>query len=98
MPGYHEILIVVAVVAAVIFIPRVMHPRQPIQPQIRSRKKPSGIRRAAIALSVVYPLVLAAILQPWDNDLVTFLYVGLGPVILGWLLYWVYRGFAHRRY
>jgi hypothetical protein len=48
--------------------------------------------RVAIAASVIYPIVAAAFLQPWRNDLILFLYAGMGPVLLGWLFYWVHTG------
>jgi hypothetical protein len=50
----------------------------------------------AIAASVIYPGLIAAILQPWKGDLARFLYLGLGPVVLGWLLYWVMDGFKKK--
>ena len=48
--------------------------------------------RMAIAASVIYPAILAAWLQPWRKDPIFFHYAGLGPVFVGWLLYWVLAG------
>ncbi len=93
MPGYQEILIISAVVLGVIFIPRMMEQKKPAPRLVRSRKRLPGRWRLAIALSMVYPLITAAVLQPWRKDPVAFGYIGLGPVILGWLLYWVFQGF-----
>jgi hypothetical protein len=96
VPGYQEVLIISAIVLGVIFLPRVMAPRKPPPRLIRSKKKLSGTWRAALALSVAYPLIAAAVLQPWHANLMLYLYVGLGPVLAVWLLYWVVQGFRRR--
>lgn len=96
MPGYQEVLIISAIILGVIFLPRVMAPRKPPPRLIRSKKKLSGTLRAALALSVVYPLIAAAVLQPWHANLMLYLYVGPGPVLAVWLLYWVVQGFRRR--
>jgi hypothetical protein len=97
MPGYQEILIISAIVLGVIFIPRMMEQKKrPTLRLVRPRKVISGRWRMAIAVSIVYPLVVAGLMQPWRNDPFTFGYIGLGPVILGWLLFWVVQGFRRR--
>ena len=96
MPGYQEILIISAIVLGVIFIPRMMTPRKPSPQLVRHKKKLSGRRRAALALSAVYPLIVAAFIQPWQNHPVPYLYIGLGPVVLIWPTYWVVQGFKRR--
>lgn len=96
MPGYQEILIISAIVAGVIFIPRMMESKKPALKLIRVRKRLSGRWRLAIALSVAYPLIAAAIMQPWHRNPAAFGYIGLGPVVLGWLAYWVLQGFRRR--
>jgi hypothetical protein len=96
MPGYQEILIISAIVVGVIFIPRMMAPRKPAPKLIRARKRLSGRWRLAIALSIVYPLMVAAITQPWHRNPADFGYIGLGPVLLGWLVYWVLLGFRRK--
>ena len=96
MPGYQEILIISAIVLGVIFIPRMMEQKRPAPRLVRPRKRLPGPWRLAIALSIVYPLVTAAIMQPWRQGLFNYLSLGLGPVLLGWLLYWVLQGFGRR--
>ena len=91
MSGFHEILLVAAILLAILFVPRMMprkienRPKQ--TPLVLSRNK-----RLAIAASVIFPVAVAAFLQPWREDLYPFLYIGLGPVFLGWLLYWIKAG------
>ena len=96
MPGYQEILIISAIVLGVIFIPRMMAPRKPPPRLIQHNKGLSGTWRAALVLSVVYPLAVAALMHPWKNDVWTYLYCGPGPVVLIWLIVWVVKGFKPR--
>jgi hypothetical protein len=96
MPGFQEILIISAIVVGVIFIPRVMEQKRPSVRLVRSPKRLTGRWRLAIALSIVYPLSVAAVMQPWRGAPFGYLYLGLGPVLLGWLLFWVFRGFSRR--
>jgi hypothetical protein len=96
MLGAQEILIISAIVVGAIVIPRVMHQNKPAPRLLPPRKKLSGLQRMAIAASIMFPLMVAAIMQPWRKDPVAYLYVGIGPVVLGWLLFWVVRGFRQR--
>jgi hypothetical protein len=96
MPGFQEIFIISIIVAGVVFIPRMMESKRPAPRLVRGRKSLSGRRRLAIALSIVYPLAAAAAMQPWRKNPTAFGYIGLGPVLLGWLLYWVLQGFRRK--
>lgn len=96
MPGYQEILIISAIVLGVIFIPRMMESRKPATKLIRAPNSLSGRWRLAISISIVYPLIAAAIIQPWRNNPASFGYIGLGPVLLGWLIYWVLQGYKRK--
>ena len=91
MSGFHEILLVGVILLAILFVPRMIPKRidnKPKQvPIVLSRNI-----RMAIAASFLFPIVMAGFLQPWRKDLIPFLYIGLGPVILGWLLYWIKTG------
>ena len=92
MFGFQEIMVVSAVILGVIFLPRMTTPRT------ARRSTPmyihiSGRMRIALAASAIFPILAAAYFEPWHNDPVPFCYFGLGPVALGWLFYWVFRGF-----
>ena len=91
MSGFNEILLVTVILLGILFVPR-MIPRRITQTSTRLAIVISRNMRLAIAASVIYPAAAAAFLQPWRKDLILFLYSGLGPVLLGWLLYWVYTG------
>ena len=91
MSGFQEILVVVVILLGILFVPRMM-PRNNDRPPVRPKKAISRNMRIFIAASVVYPLVAAAIIQPWHNDMIFFLYAGGGPVVLGWLFFWILSG------
>ena len=97
MLGLQEILIISAIVVGAILIPRMVNQNKPA-PRIvvHQRPKLSGRLRLSLAASVIFPLVAAAVLQPWRNDPIPYLYLGVGPVLLCWLLYWVVLGFRRR--
>jgi uncharacterized membrane protein len=93
MFGLQEILIITAIILGLLFIPRLTAKRQqPVVPKARL----SGKMRMAIAASVIYLALIAAYLQPWQKNQAVFLYIGLGPVALGWLLCWVSMGFKKK--
>jgi hypothetical protein len=91
MSGFHEILLVAVILLGILFVPRMMS-RRDTQTSTRLVIVISRNMRLAIAASAIYPVAMAAFLQPWRKDLILFVYAGLGPVLLGWLLYWVYTG------
>jgi len=94
--GISEILVLVIIILVIFFIPRMM-----AKPEVRRPAKPAveltGRLRLAIGASIVWPALMAAYLQPWQKDLVPFLYLGLGPVLLGWGAFWVITGFRRNR-
>ena len=96
MLGLQEILIISAIVVGAICIPRMMHQKKPAPRIVRPKFRISGKMRLCLAASIVFPLVTAAFLQPWRKAPVTYLYIGVGPVLLCWLLYWVVLGFRRR--
>ncbi|MDX2446320.1 MAG: hypothetical protein QNK29_03875 [Desulfobacterales bacterium] len=91
MSGFHEILLVAAILLGILFLPRMM-PGKNVQTSRQPAIVISRNMRVAIVASVLYPAVTAAFLQPWRKDLILFLYAGVGPVLVGWLLYWVFTG------
>jgi hypothetical protein len=95
--GIQEILVLVAIIVGILFLPRILNRSQAKEstdtgPQFVL----SGKMRLAIAASIVWPAAVAAYMQPWKNDLYTYLYVGIGPVVLVWIVFWIYIGFRSR--
>jgi len=95
MFGFQEMLFVAAIILAIIFIPKMILKR-PVRRQVERTVHLSGVLRFAIVVSVIYPVLAAAYFQPWQKDPILFCYVGVGPVVLGWLLFWVASGFRRK--
>jgi hypothetical protein len=92
MFGLQEILIIIGVILGLIFIPRMINPRQ-VQRRTDPGVRLTGKARMAVAASLVYLALIAAYFKPWQDNQLIFVYVGVGPVALGWLVYWVLSGF-----
>ena len=95
--GIQEILVLVIIILGILFLPRILN---------RGGEKPSaaakptvvltGRMRLAIAASVLWPALIAAFMQPWKQEPFPYLYLGLGPVAMVWILYWVLTGFRRK--
>lgn len=95
--GIQEILVLVAIILGILFLPRILNrgqEKKAVAPE--PAVVLSGKMRLAIAASILWPAAMAAFLQPWKDDLFPFVYIGLGPVILGWIIFWVYTGFIRK--
>ena len=95
--GIQEIMVLVAIIVVILFLPRILNRGQ--AKEAAESEPPfvlSGKLRLAIGASIIWPAAAAAYLQPWKNDLYTYLYIGLGPVILVWIIFWIYTGFRNR--
>jgi hypothetical protein len=92
--GIQEILVLVIIILGILFLPRILNrgqenPRVAAKPAVML----SGRMRLAVAASVLYPALMAVYLQPWKQDPIPFLFLGVGPVAAGWIVYWVVTGF-----
>jgi hypothetical protein len=95
--GIQEILVLVIIILGILFLPRILNRGQEKRPDLpRPAMAISGTMRLAISASVLWPVVLAAFMQPWEKDLVHYLFFGVGPVALLWLIYWVFNGFRKK--
>ncbi len=95
--GIQEILVLVLIILGILFLPRILNRGPEIRPAMRRpRLEMTGKMRIALSLTVLWPAVVAAFMQPWQKDLYLFLYIALGPVALTWMVYWVMNGFKRR--
>ena len=97
--GIQEILLIVMVVLGIFLIPRMIKP--PPAPQKVVLRRPvlkfSWTLRLAIVMSILWPLACAAYLKPWQQAVIPFTVIGLGPVIVGWSVHWVVAGMKNRK-
>jgi hypothetical protein len=95
--GIQEILVLLIIILGILFLPRILNrggEKQSVE------TKPvvvlTGRMRLAAAASFLWPALIAAFMQPWKQDLFPYLYLGLGPVAIVWILYWVLTGFRKK--
>ena len=95
--GIQEILVLVIIILGILFLPRILNrggEKQSVE------TKPvivlTGRMRLAVAASFLWPALIAAFMQPWKQDLFSYLYLGLGPVAIVWIVYWVITGFSKK--
>jgi len=94
MSGITEILLIVAILLGIFMLPRLMA-RKPAQAdQTRVEGTPlTGRMRFAILASLLWPVLVAFFLRPWNSHWFAFFYIAVGPVALIWGIYWVCSGF-----
>ena len=99
--GIQEILVLIIVILAIFLVPRLLsrdkasETPEPSVPRMLSAL--TGSLRLALIGSLVWPLLAAGYYEPWKTGLIPFIYVGLGPVILGWSIRWVIAGFLRNK-
>ena len=97
MSGIQEILVLLILILVLFFMPRVMGRGRAQEGKAFSFKSVSGKMRAAIAVSFFYMAIFVLVLEPWHHQRLLFVSVGLGPVALGWTIFWVVNGFKGRK-
>ena len=99
--GIQEILLILIIVLAIVFLPRITGRRQASVVNGRSRRRPhlklSGPLRLAILGSIAWLFLTAVYFDPWHRALPPYLYFGAGPVLLFWGILWIAVGFRNHR-
>jgi predicted Na+-dependent transporter len=94
MSGITEILLIIAIILGLFMLPRIMTRKPEEIPQRSVRRTVlSGGMRFALLASVLWPVLVSLVLQPWNGRWVGFLVMGAAPVALSWGGYWVWSGF-----
>ncbi len=97
MSGLQEILVLVLIVIVLFFLPRmVSRPAQVPKPPVQIKQIPAKWR-LAVFLSLVWLVVAALWLKPWEGSLVMFAGVGALPVMIFWGAVWVLGGYMRRK-
>ena len=98
--GINEIAVIALIAFAIFFIPRMRANKRQEVTFVKPAKKTHAVHgrtRLAIFLSVLWIVAAAFYLEPWNKNLITFCYIGAGPVFLGWGLSWVVAGYKKYR-
>ncbi len=94
--GMNEILLIAAIVLVVIFIPRVNASRKAGRPGVRSAARSgfalSGRQRLALFASIIWLVFWAVHYEPWQREWKLFVYIGAGPILVTWGLWWTLKG------
>jgi len=91
-----ELLVLIVIALAIFYLPRVMG-RRPVPERARRPAPLTGRMRLAILLTIFWIVGSAAILKPWQGDVLPFLLFGLGPAAAAWGVAWVWFGFKRSR-
>lgn len=93
MAGIQEILTLLLIIFAIIFIPRML-PGTNTGKNAKKRKfHLSGRMRISIILSIMTPIIAALVLKPWNHNPIAFISAGIVPVVTGWAIFWIVSGF-----
>jgi hypothetical protein len=99
--GIHEILVLVIIILAIFFVPRLLakgDQNKLSRPMpIKSMQILSGRLRLGIFVSILWIFLTAIYIQPWHRDFVLFLSGAMIPVLVGWGAYWVITGFKRKK-
>jgi len=98
--GIQEILVILLVILAIFFIPRMLPRKQLLAPAATGPRrlvaKLSGRMRLAIVVSVIWLLIAVAYFEPWHRAINPFLYFGVCPVAIAWGVIWIFTGFRKK--
>jgi hypothetical protein len=100
--GFQEIFVIIIIILAIFFVPRIMGKQQSVNRplpgyRVKALVNLSGVMRLAIVASAVWPLIMAAMIKPWQGELFLFIFVGVCPVVFAWSAAWVAGGFKKKR-
>ena len=97
MSGIQEILVLVLIVLAIFFLPRIVSRAsksgKTAQRPFSMVRRLSVRMRFAVLASAVWPLGAALFFNPLSGRSVPFLYIGVVPVLLAWGIGWVVAGY-----
>jgi len=105
-----EILVIVAIGLAVLFIPRLMNRNASSESRSSARTGSQsqsiiqflktglpGWIRLLIVISILWIAGCAIYLKPWEQDSFLFFCIGLGPIVVVWGGIWVWAGYVKYR-
>jgi hypothetical protein len=96
LSGLQEILVLVIIVIVLFFLPRMVpRPSQAPKPAVQIKQIP-GKWRLAVFVSLVWLVVAALWLKPWQGSIVLFAGLGALPILIFWGAVWVITGFKRR--
>lgn len=96
LSSIQEILVIIVILLAILFVPRMMSPqRRPAPKKLRPLRNIRNLSvrwRLAIVVSLMWLLGTAVYFRLWKQDMEMFILCGVGPVVIGWCITWVVAG------
>ncbi len=98
MPGFTELLIIIAIILAIFVLPSRYGKRNKPKKKFHNPIYEISIRQCiAVLVSILWLAALALYLRPWNKGWHIFIYAGIGPVVLYWGIYMVFISFRKKR-
>ncbi len=89
MTGISEILVLILLISGILILPRMFKPA----PKAKKKKaKPISLTiklRAGIVISLLFPLLTALMIKPWQGELIIYISIGILPVLMVWAVIWI---------
>ena len=97
-PGVKEVILLSIFIVMLFLLPRMLKSGSGFSTSrgvgfSAQNRKSIGYLRLALFVSVLWIAAAMLILKPWENQWVSFMALGVGPVALGWGIRWVIEGF-----
>jgi len=91
-----EILVLIVIALALFYIPRLRAGRNVVREPARMPAL-TGWMRLAVLVTFLWIAGAAAVIKPWDENLLSFLYAGIAPAFIFWGFAWVIAGYKKYR-
>jgi hypothetical protein len=91
-----EILLLIVIALALFYLPRLRAKKSPPLPATARRASLTGWIRLAIMGSLLWIASAAALLEPWQREILPFVYFGAVPVVVFWGALWVWFGYRQK--
>lgn len=91
-----EILLLIVIALALFYIPRLRN-RRTVTREVAKMPALTGWMRLAILITLLWIAGLATFIEPWNKNLLLYLYTGIAPTIIFWGAVWVFFGYKKYR-
>jgi len=91
-----EILLLIVIALALFYFPR-LRAGKTVTREVAKMPALTGWMRLAILVTLLWVAGLAAVIKPWDKNLLLYLYTAIAPAFIFWGGAWVFSGYKKYR-
>ncbi|MHB8829574.1 MAG: hypothetical protein ACYC6Q_08630 [Syntrophales bacterium] len=91
-----EILVLIVIALALFYIPR-LRAGKTVARETARMPALAGWMRLAILVTFLWIAGAAAVIKPWNENFLSFLYAGIAPAFIFWGFVWVIAGYKKYR-